>query len=514
MNVLDLGCHDGFVGRWIADQMGEVDLYGVELNADACERARKRGYKVAQGAAEQAVEIAARENWPSMDATVLFELLEHAPDMDALLTAAESTLKPNGRVYVSTPDGCFGLGSNPHHLRALRALDVADMVRRRGNVEALISGADGVTVCAYTPGDVKARSCAIYLGPGWEQWSPEDIATRGLGGSETAAIRVADELAKLGFAVTVYGQVQPMCYRDVIYKPHETFDPLEPVDLLIAQRSASVFERPNRAKRTMLWVHDIDFGPVTPEQLARIDDVLCLSKWHEKHLITKYGPGVKAKLIRIRNGIAHDLFLDSSAERKQQAVYSSSPDRGLDVLIERIWPKVRERVPNAELVACYAEVYDRVADQNAPVAAHRERLRGLVESVEGVERIGSLSQPQLAKLMQESMVWVHPSWASLANQPFDETSCIGAMEAQAAGCRVVASAWGALPETVCEGALIDAEPLSEAWEQAFVNAIVEGFTNQEVQQHARTAAPAAVATWGWDGVARDIANLAASDSRW
>lgn len=508
MNILDLGCHDGFVGRWVMDQMPDAKLYGVELNAMAATRAIKRGYsQIASDSAERADQIAANAGWPAMDAVVLFELIEHAPDMDALLTAAESTLRPGGRVYVSTPDGCFGTGSNPHHLRAMRAMDVADLVRKRGTINDLISGPDGVTVCAYTPGELKTRSCSIYLGPGWEQWHPDDIANRGLGGSETAAVRVAEQLSHLGYAVTVYGQVQPGCAADVLYKPHETFDPLEPVDLLIVQRSAQPFTRPHRAKHAMLWVHDVDFGDLTDEQLSRVDDILCLSWWHHNNLLTKYGKQIESRLTRITNGINHDLFTGPPVERQQQVVYSSSPDRGLDVLIERIWPRVREQVPTAKLIACYAEVYDKVADQSPPIAAHRARLNELVKQTEGVERIGSLPQPKLAQLMRESVAWVHPSWASLANQPFDETSCIGAMEAQAAGCRVVASAWGALTETVREGALIEAEPLSEAWEQGFVDALVEALTDETVQEHAQTYAPLAVSDLSWAGVADQIANL-------
>lgn len=509
MNILDLGCHDGFVGRWVMDQMPEAKLYGVELNAMASNSALKRGYvNVAMDSAERADQIAANADWPAMDAVVLFELLEHAPDMDELLTAAENTLRPGGRVYVSTPDGCFGTGSNPHHLRAMRAMDVADLVRRRGTINNLISGPDGVTVCSYTPGTPKPLTCSIYLGPGWEQWQPSDIEERGLGGSETAAIRVAEELSQQGYAVTVYAQVQPGCTADVLYKPHDTFDPLEPVDLLIVQRSAQPFNRPHRAKRAMLWVHDVDFGELTDDQLTRIDDILCLSWWHQNNLITKYGKQIEPLLTRIRNGIKHELFEGPPTERQQQVVYSSSPDRGLDVLIERIWPQVREQVPTAKLVACYAEVYDKVADQSPPIAAHRARLNELVDQSEGVERIGSLSQPELARLMRGSVAWVHPSWASLANQPFDETSCIGAMEAQAAGCRVVASGWGALTETVREGVLIEAEPMSPEWEQGMVDALVEALTDEQVQQHAQTFAPAAVADLTWASVAEAIANLA------
>jgi hypothetical protein len=41
-------------------------------------------------------------------------------------------VKPGGRVFLSTPDGTFGTGGNPHHLHAYRTVDFMDIVRHRG----------------------------------------------------------------------------------------------------------------------------------------------------------------------------------------------------------------------------------------------------------------------------------------------------------------------------------------------------------------------------------------------
>jgi hypothetical protein len=75
---------------------------------------------------------------------------------------------------------------------------------------------------------------------------------------------------------------------------------------------------------------------------------------------------------------------------------------------------------------------------------------------------------------------------------------------------VVASNWGALPETVRVGALIDAEPNSQTWRRCFVEAIVRGLTNEAVQRDAQMAGPKAVADLGWGGVAQQVTEIVAA----
>ncbi len=55
---------------------------------------------------------------------------------------------------------------------------------------------------------------------------------------------------------------------------------------------------------------------------------------------------------------------------------------------------------------------------------------------------------------------------------FAETSCITAMEAQAAGCAIVTSKLAALPETVANaGIMIEGEPGSPAYLDSFSTAV-------------------------------------------
>jgi glycosyltransferase involved in cell wall biosynthesis len=237
----------------------------------------------------------------------------------------------------------------------------------------------------------------------------------------------------------------------------------------------------------------------------RVDRILCLSSWHRAHLAERY-PFAKGKLTRIRNGITPSYFTTEPApEREKRVLYTSSPDRGLDILLE-LWPSVRKRVPDAELVHTHAPVYDRIADRIPSVRAHRERIRKL-SAQPGVCGLAGLAQPNLTELLRSSLVWAHPAFITGCGARMMETSCIGAMEAQAAGCCVVAAGWGALPETVKVGKLIDGDPMGRAFRETFADAIVTGLTNEDVQTKAQTGGPAVALGWGWDGVAEMVAAL-------
>ena len=358
---------------------------------------------------------------------------------------------------------------------------------------------------------LRGRRIAVYVARDPMAWLPDDADGNGLpGGAEIAAVEVASGLAALGASVVVYGNVRRAATRaGVRYLPRGAFDPRDPVDALLASRAPELFDERPSASTTLLWVHSPDAGPaLTPARARNVDRLLALSGWHERNLRLRH-PFAAERVVRIRNGVDATQFA-ARPPRTASVVCAIQPERGLDVVLE-LWPEIRARVPHAELACCHAPVYDFIAS-NPSVQQHRERIADLLRQP-GVTMLGALSRPALADLFVRSRVWVHPSWSTPAGRHFEEISCIGAMEAQAAGLWTVASAWAALRETVRVGALVEPEGAPGApWRDALVKEVVRGLTDRATQRLAEREGPIAASRMGWDGVSGALAGLIQRDA--
>ncbi len=172
----------------------------------------------------------------------------------------------------------------------------------------------------------------------------------------------------------------------------------------------------------------------------------------------------------------------------KRCVWSSSPDRGLQALLE-MWPLIRAQVPDAELVVLYGFAnWEGMAAQRG-MTGELEFIGRLKAACgqPGVALRGRVSPRELAREFMSSGVWASPTW-------FSETACITAYQAQLAGLRIVTSPIAALVETVGDrGVLIpgapqpidmgrsfECSPCSEEFKTAFVGAVVKALTEPEV----------------------------------
>jgi methionine biosynthesis protein MetW len=96
--VLDVGCLGGQISRLIMEQNNEV--WGVEINPNAAEVARKRGIRVKVADVEQGLPF----EDASFDAVHAGEILEHLYDTRHFFLEARRVLKPGGMLLFTTPN--------------------------------------------------------------------------------------------------------------------------------------------------------------------------------------------------------------------------------------------------------------------------------------------------------------------------------------------------------------------------------------------------------------------------
>jgi glycosyltransferase involved in cell wall biosynthesis len=349
----------------------------------------------------------------------------------------------------------------------------------------------------------------IWTGPAWEHWSPRHLDEQGIGGSETAAIHMGRQLAKLGHKVVQLGDHAGFegTYEGVRYEHFQRgIDKPEDFssDIIVCSRQPFMLDIPFETKGKFVWVHDIHVGQPSgrlTEQLFKADKFFCLSNWHKDFFLQTYSFLHKDSVIVTKNGIDLKRFEKEPKKIGNRLIYSSSPDRGLERLLE-LMPSIKHYVPDAELHVYYgfenwlkaAEMYN-----NQP---ERERIARFQRILEEQEKNGMLkyhgrvNQQEIADAFLSAKVWAYPTW-------FTETYCITAIEAEAGGCVPVSTALAALPETVSHGFLLRPPNTAKEYAEAFVNRIVHLMKNEtERSRFADAGRKYAFEHHGWDKVAQ------------
>jgi glycosyltransferase involved in cell wall biosynthesis len=264
-----------------------------------------------------------------------------------------------------------------------------------------------------------------------------------LGGSESAAAYLARQLAKNGHNVTFATRLPQGTPERVSGVRHvdlnalnEEFHSRENFDAIIALNApaaAEVLRRQAPKALQVSWLQllprDAAMAPLAA-MTPHIDYVVFVS--HTQRAVFSYA----GKTAVIGNGIApafENMFAskeDLRAAKQNRAAYTSMPYRGLHLLLEVIRGMRGEtdfdiysamqtyRKPDTEFTGLYGQL------KNAP----RTRYHG------------SLAQPVLAQALRPAAFLSYPC-------AFIETYCIAALEAIAAGLKVVSLDLGALSET-------------------------------------------------------------------
>ena len=323
-----------------------------------------------------------------------------------------------------------------------------------------------------------------------------------LGGSESSIVYMARELGRCGHDVTVYCN-RPENTSDSTYRHYHQFFAdctTMPWDVLISFRSFDPFLLGRLAPRMIYWTGDACDQPALkhfehPSLQENIDLVFCVSDWHRRSFIDAFHLPAE-KVIASRNGFRPEWISAASGREWSRAAYSSTPFRGLDILL-KMFPEMRASIPELKLdVFSSMQVYGWTseADQNAFGAVYDAARQP------GVVWHGSVAQPALLKSLSRTGLFLYPN-------TFAETSCIAAIEAQASGCVIVTSARAGLNETVRHGKTgicLKGEPSSADYQREFIATVSALLRNPaRLTELSAAARQYAMERYTWAGIASE-----------
>lgn len=340
-----------------------------------------------------------------------------------------------------------------------------------------------------------------FLVPGLP-FDGDTIKTQSLGGSETAGYYVAREMAARGHNVWVFSNIeQPGVFDGVVYSPlgnWQTFAASTPLDAAIVQRVPNMFMAPTNAKLNVLWCHDLPSGRSTGEVRGvawNVDRVAVVSDMMADAYAETYGLP-HSNLWVARNGIDTTIAKrdDTVVRNRKELICAARPERGFDVLLSRIMPRLLAADPDITLTLYgYHNPVEHLAGFYAGIG---DTIRALPEG--SVRHGGELDKAALYDAYRRGGVYVYPTPSPIM-PTFVEVSCISVMEAQACGLPIVTSARGALAETIAPdaGVLIDGDPMSDDYADQFCAAVLRYIDDDAVFARAQAAGAERAETLDW-----------------
>jgi glycosyltransferase involved in cell wall biosynthesis len=193
--------------------------------------------------------------------------------------------------------------------------------------------------------------------------------------------------------------------------------------------------------KNIVWIHVPYYGLpyalakyfVDPEILPWVDMYLVQSEFHKKNLSENFG--IDESKFYVVNNSFNPVDFKEKPKDKVNLMYTSQISRGLDVLL-KAFDKIKD--DNITLTIHCCDCGDCMNENDLTYEAKLAYDKGL-ESKKIINH-GFSSKERYLKTLNDSHVYAYPC-------TFEETACIGVMEALSAGVKVVTTDAGALPET-------------------------------------------------------------------
>ena len=272
------------------------------------------------------------------------------------------------------------------------------------------------------------------------------------------------------------------------YLPDRSF---KDINLILNNANYDLIEED---KINILWMHHfVDQKEAQnlglKDFVQKLDHIVFNSNWNcKKHIDHFEIP--KNKSVVIKNAI-EKIDFEEKPKDKINLVYHTTPWRGLALLL-KVFKNLD--LKNIELNVCsstiiYGKKFDSVLGKTY------ESIFNECKNTKNVNYSGFLDNKKIIQMLKKMHIFAHPSiWP--------ETSCIAAIESMAAGCEVVTTNLGALPETCSSfGTFINFDRnfdnLEKKYREVLLNSI-ENFWSDKNQNKLKLQRETINATYSWD----------------
>lgn len=289
----------------------------------------------------------------------------------------------------------------------------------------------------------------VMIIPGMQIYS-DILEKESLGGSETAGLQAAKSLAKQGHNITIFANTVSHKEKNIFYMPineANKFIASFPHDVCIVQRVPEYLSQFINSKINILWLHDLAFKDQRDKiksVMWNVDKIFGVSKFHVEQIKREYELNDNA-VFETANGIDPTLIPYSEYLNRDinKYVYCSRPERGLDNILMKYWPRILQKNKDAKLhIASYN------INASPEMQPFYEQVNELAKQYsDSVIQLGNLSKQELYQLYLTARAYIYPA-PSMINVGFEETSCITAIETKACGLPFVGVDNGAISETL------------------------------------------------------------------
>jgi FkbM family methyltransferase len=275
-----------------------------------------------------------------------------------------------------------------------------------------------------------------------------DAKDKNFGGSEQSVIYLAEEWAKSGYKVAVYGNVDECEINGITFINYLKFNFLSKFKVLILWRLMglvySSLAKELKGDRILLDIHDnpkfsIEFFLYFSKLKEKINFFLLKSEFHKRNFLQHVDIGTDnvRKCQIIPNGIRKtefDKYSYLSYKRDvNKFIYASCYTRGLDKILKYIWPGILAANPLAELYICYG--MHLIEDKN-----YKEYLYSLIGKSTNIMNLDRIGIERIAKLKNEC------AWHLYVTNDEREIDCISIRESLYTGCIPIISDKGVFAE--------------------------------------------------------------------